>query len=470
MSDSVVETNIPVRRMPFAAGSVPPNVPYMEGNNVGVEDTTNTNLPVQVKNRKIVPVGDKSDNAIRAVYLKRKSSGKTEADVPTSDTPNADDPGTMIATKEYVDNHAAVTNGLVRYSVTLTPCKVRDRANVDIVSSNPEIIKLSQVIDILPDKDKRYGVYTVQSDCVLGIWAGANNGHIGSEIATVWMKCANVAGGGANSYTWIVVNQFVETIGGLDNNRRIFINVCAGTQFRFAFGKQKFSVSTGSGKVEVARGTFKGSGGFSPVAAATGVVEGSANDYGKIIFTEFALSATSQSGEGGSDDPEGGGEGGGGSVVTINTDPIPLLNIDSPQVASSWSNITVKTNPDTGEIITGATPDGVTPRNYTCTRTTTTVDGVNCYTYTFTIPSIGVSQIGIDFCCDDIQHSKMIMKVGDSQPSLRQIALSQNYPNNVSGFQMFVPSEPFSSGDNIYITIERAQAIEHANVWIYRTL
>ena len=35
MSNSNVRTNIPVRRLPFAAGSVPPNVPYTDGDNVG---------------------------------------------------------------------------------------------------------------------------------------------------------------------------------------------------------------------------------------------------------------------------------------------------------------------------------------------------------------------------------------------------------------------------------------------------
>ena len=50
MSDSLVETNIPVRRMPFAAGSVPPNVPFMSGNDVG-----STTKPVFISNREIKP-------------------------------------------------------------------------------------------------------------------------------------------------------------------------------------------------------------------------------------------------------------------------------------------------------------------------------------------------------------------------------------------------------------------------------
>ena len=106
MSDSTADTNIPVTRLPFGA-ELPPKVPYSTTDSVGVGDAASENLPVQVNNRQIVPVGT-SSNPIRAVHLKRKSSGKTVNDVPTSDTPNADDPDTMIATKQYVDSAAII--------------------------------------------------------------------------------------------------------------------------------------------------------------------------------------------------------------------------------------------------------------------------------------------------------------------------------------------------------------------------
>ena len=109
MSDSTADTNIPVTRLPFGA-ELPPKVPYSTTDSVGVGDAASENLPVQVNNRQIVAVGTAS-NPIRAVHLKRKSSGKTVNDVPTSDTPNADDPDTMIATKQYVESHVKTKLG-----------------------------------------------------------------------------------------------------------------------------------------------------------------------------------------------------------------------------------------------------------------------------------------------------------------------------------------------------------------------
>lgn len=104
MSDSTVDTNIPVTRLPFGA-NIPPKVPYSQTDNVGVGSASEANLPVQVNAKEIVPVGT-SSNPIRAPHFDRKSSGKTVADVPTSPTPNADDPDTMVATKGYVDTTA----------------------------------------------------------------------------------------------------------------------------------------------------------------------------------------------------------------------------------------------------------------------------------------------------------------------------------------------------------------------------
>ena len=91
MSDSVVETNIPVRRMPFAAGTVPPNVPYIEGDNVG--DGTK---PVFVSNRKIVPSAETVGSTRRSIFL---SGGTiTQGTVIQTITPEVGITGTKIAT------------------------------------------------------------------------------------------------------------------------------------------------------------------------------------------------------------------------------------------------------------------------------------------------------------------------------------------------------------------------------------
>ena len=85
-----------------------PKVPYSDTNDVGVG--TSSNLPVQVNAKKLVPVGT-VDNPMIAPHLSRKAGGSTaESDVPTSDTPTAADPGSMIATKAYVDDHASIAN------------------------------------------------------------------------------------------------------------------------------------------------------------------------------------------------------------------------------------------------------------------------------------------------------------------------------------------------------------------------
>lgn len=119
MFDSTADTNIPVTRLPFGA-ELPPKVPYSTTDSVGVGDAASENLPVQVNNRQIVAVGT-SSNPIRAVHLKRKSSGKTVNDVPTSDTPNADDPDTMIATKQYVDSNAPIVWNETTNVLSLSP-------------------------------------------------------------------------------------------------------------------------------------------------------------------------------------------------------------------------------------------------------------------------------------------------------------------------------------------------------------
>lgn len=503
MSDSTADTNIPVTRLPFGA-ELPPKVPYSTTDSVGVGDAASENLPVQVNNRQIVAVGT-SSNPIRAVHLKRKSSGKTVNDVPTSDTPNADDPDTMIATKQYVESNAGgFINGSYyihfkanRIAIKSTdPYKIYFNDDDDVeglqtesgtgkkfkwlcrkksgstlswitnenASDNTAIAYLQQFSVTGWNASRRFAndtkvttnvnalVYKVQHDCLLHIVLAEGTGA-SSDYGEVHVYTGS---------SWLIVANFKEFSSNTDLNSSIAFPCKKGTLIRCLYGSGKYNSiactdSEGSGENSKYRVHW---------CSANGSDQG---DQGmKAIFTEFKLFSKvdntapdggSDSGGGEGDDSGGGGDSGGTTV----SDPIQLVNIASPQAAGSWSNITVKTNADTGEIISGATPSGVTERNYTCVRTSATVSGVACYTYTFTIPAVGISQIGMDFCCDNIKHSKMTMKVNGNT-----VALSQNYPNNVSGFQMFIPAAPFASSDNITVTIEQAQSIEHANVWIYR--
>ena len=562
MSDSTADTNIPVTRLPFGT-ELPPKVPYSTTDSVGVGDAASENLPVQVNNRQIVPVGT-SSNPIRAVHLKRKSSGKTVNDVPTSDTPNADDPDTMIATKQYVESHVktklgtaggnlkhiytangeikestgtlnsdgvtlvkmasgtwsevsdksvgadtanavkpvvlasgkvvaaskssgstvkpvyvdggaikpitatkggpttpvyfdngeikegnpievSVTGGAVRYRTVLTCCNVRDKNSTRVLSSQAGEVKY--VKDVITNSGK-YGVYTVQTNCILGIWAGANCGSIGSEIACVWMNCAVPNTSGVMSNTWVVVNQFAEFLGGIDNNRQIFINVCAGTQFRFAFGKQTFDLSAGNGKTVVAEGSYK-SGNFLNVAATSGMTAGDKNDCGKVIFTEFSLSTTSSGGEGGEDDEGGsGGDGGGGDGGGGDSDTTPLTILS---VASK------KSGSDTAATSTYCT--------YSSKK------------FTFSIPKESASSLLIDFC-SELPGGTMSLKiktvtsysVDTAVESFLTVAYSQQLPNNVSGFQMCLPMSSFeTAADNFTMTIEGADNCHHANITLLRS-
>ena len=500
MSDSTADTNIPVTRLPFGA-ELPPKVPYSTTDSVGVGDAASENLPVQVNNRQIVAVGTAS-NPIRAVHLKRKSSGKTVNDVPTSDTPNADDPDTMIATKQYVESNAGgFINGsyYIRFAAKRvnikddTPYKVYFESSdtVDGLQTESGTGKkfkwlcrkksgssLSWITSPTDDTSVGYlqqfsvsgwnatnrfanntkvttnvnaFIYKVQHDCLLHISLEEGT----SESSDYGQVCVY------SGTAWIPIANFKEFSSNTDLNSSIAFPCKAGTLIRclYAAGRyQSIACTDNNGSTENSRYRIHW-------CSANG------NDQGNIgmnaVFTEFKLfskvdSSAPDGGEdsGGEGDDSGGGGDSGGTTVS---DPIQLVNIASPQAAGSWSNITVKTNADTGEIISGATPSGVTERNYTCVRTNATVSGVACYTYTFTIPAVGISQIGMDFCCDNIKHSKMTMKVNGNT-----VALSQNYPNNVSGFQMFIPAAPFASSDNITIAIELAQTIEHANVWIYR--
>lgn len=499
MSDSTADTNIPVTRLPFGA-ELPPKVPYSTTDSVGVGDAASENLPVQVNNRQIVAVGT-SSNPIRAVHLKRKSSGKTVNDVPTSDTPNADDPDTMIATKQYVESNAGgFINGsyYIRFAASrttikdTTPYKVyfasddtvdglqteagtgkkfkwlckkaagSSAAYTTDASDNTTIGYLQSVHVSTYKASKRFAdntkierninafVYKVQHDCLLHINLGEGTSDA-SDYGNLYIWTGSA---------WIQIANFKEFSSNTNLNSSLAFPCKAGTLIRCIYGEGRFQSITctdNDGSTENSRYRVY-------MCSANGSEKG---DIGmKAVFTEFKLfskvddSAPSGGDDSGGDEGGDGGDSGGGTTVN---DPIQLVNIASPQAAGSWSNITVKTNADTGEIISGATPSGVTERNYTCVRTSATVSGVACYTYTFTIPAVGISQIGMDFCCDNIKHGKMIMKVNGNT-----VALSQNYPNNVSGFQMFIPAAPFASSDNITVTIEQAQSIEHANVWIYR--
>ena len=94
MSDSVVETNIPVRRMPFAAGTIPPNVPFMLGDNVG-----SINRPVYISNRKIEPITQFSTIQPLSIFNK---------------TPDANDNPTTYSSDTILASVGDTTNGYVK--------------------------------------------------------------------------------------------------------------------------------------------------------------------------------------------------------------------------------------------------------------------------------------------------------------------------------------------------------------------
>lgn len=437
MSDSTADTNIPITRLPFGA-ELPPKVPYSTTDNVGVGDEANENLPVQVNNRQIVPVGT-SSNPIRSVHLKRKSSGKTVNDVPTSDTPNADDPGTMIATKEYVDGSRITINGKIRYRSTITRKNMYSRASILINSSTGDGKKLSDVAVV--DSNTKYGIYTVQTDCVLGIWCGGNCGSITGELAHVWMLCNVPNSSGTMTNTWVIVNQFVETLGGFDDNRQIFIPVCAGTKFRFAFGKQTYNIKSGNNAITIADGSKK-PGEYLTVAA--NVTAGSEDDPGKIIFTEFEVTTIAGNGSSGGDDSEEGGDDGGTVDPTSNV-PLKILEVNTKMTGANAANTS----------------------SY-CTYSTSK--------FMFNVPKDNAQTLLVDFC-SELPGGTMSLKIkavtsyNGTTPveSEMVIAYSQQLPNNVSGFQLTLPVNSFEcSGDNLVMIIEGADNVHHAHITLLR--
>ena len=105
MSDSTVDTNIPVMRIPFGA-SIPPKVPYADANDVGTDTK-----PLKLVGKKLTPVSGELAPKQAPTFTRTSTGGTTENDVPTSPTPGSADPASMVATKGYVDSARAKTYG-----------------------------------------------------------------------------------------------------------------------------------------------------------------------------------------------------------------------------------------------------------------------------------------------------------------------------------------------------------------------
>ena len=95
MSDSVVETNIPITRLPYAAGSVPPKVPYCDDESVG--DTTH---PVYVEDRKIKQTDVSLGGPKKPIFLEDGGFAEGDEITKTTVTPILTS-GTVIAS---IDN------------------------------------------------------------------------------------------------------------------------------------------------------------------------------------------------------------------------------------------------------------------------------------------------------------------------------------------------------------------------------
>jgi hypothetical protein len=281
MSDSTADTNIPVTRLPFGA-ELPPKVPYSTTDSVGVGDAASENLPVQVNNRQIVAVGT-SSNPMRAIHLKRKNSGKTVNDVPTSDTPNADDPDTMIATKQYVDSAGGFINGSYYIRFTASRSTVKDATPYKVYFSSDDTVdglqteaatgkkfkwlcrnKINNTLNWITSstdntsvgylqqfnnvstwsQTKRFAndnqitrninalIYKVQHDCLLHIDLGEGTGK-SSDYGTVAIYTGD---------TWIQIANFKEFSGNTDMNSSIAFPCKAGTLIRCLYGEGKLLV------------------------------------------------------------------------------------------------------------------------------------------------------------------------------------------------------------------------------------
>ena len=292
-------------------------------------------------------------------------------------------------------------------------------------------------------------IYKVQHDCLL---------HI--DLSEGTSKSSDY--GSVAVYTgsdWLQIVNYKEFSGNTDMNSSIAFPCKAGTLIRCIYGAGKFQTKDCT--------DTEGAGTTSQYRVHWCSCEGT--DQGDIgmnaTFTEFKLfSKTDNSApDGGSDsggggDDSGGGSGGGDDSSGGNYVPLSLLSIADR--SATWANVS---KADTG---TGG--DGLT---YTCTRTN---PSTGSYTYTFNIPKVNAAQIGLDFCSYNLptgtgsanNPARMTLKINGTV-----VAYSQNYPNNISGFQTYIPAGPFKStatGDNIVIEISGAGLVEHANVIVYR--
>lgn len=187
MSDSTVDTNIPVTRLPFGS-NIPPKVPYTTADNVG-SDTK----PVKVVNKQIVPVGGELAPK-HAPSFTRDIDVHTEEAVPTSPTPEADDVDSMVATKGYVDTALGPdTDGITILQVAANKLK-KSTSNVG-GPNTPVYLKGGRIVAC---EDQSV---TIEGNDILvldpgGTYANTNKTGVG--------KCTR-AGSSSAGYTFTVV-------------------------------------------------------------------------------------------------------------------------------------------------------------------------------------------------------------------------------------------------------------------------
>ena len=290
-------------------------------------------------------------------------------------------------------------------------------------------------------------VYKVQHDCLLHIVLAEGTGA-SSDYGEVHVYTGS---------SWLIVANFKEFSSNTDMNSSIAFPCKKGTLIRCLYGSGKYN--------SIACTDAEGSGENSKYrvhwCSANGSDQG---DQGmKAIFTEFKLfsKVDNTAPDGGSDSGGGedeGGGGGGGDSSGGNYGPLTILSMSDR--SATWANVS--------KADTGTDGDGLT---YTCTRTN---PSTGSYTYTFNIPKVNAAQIGLDFCSYNLptgtgstnNPARMTLKINGTV-----VAYSQNYPNNISGFQTYIPAGPFkntATGDNIVIEISGAGLVEHANVIVYR--